>query len=69
MPASNSKYRSISLDRNILDFIEKSIKERKINRMKVGKDITIISVLREAVFLWLEKEGLSADAEKYLKQI
>lgn len=68
LPTPNSKFRSVSLDRGLADFIDKTIKEHKINRMKKGKDVTIISVLREALFLWFEQEGLSAEAEKYLEQ-
>ena len=62
------KHRSLSFEALLVDYVEKYLKDKKLERQREGKDTTIISVFREGLFLWLEKEGLLEDALAYLKQ-
>jgi len=69
MPQSNGKRRSISLDEEFAKFIEDYMEKNKFERLRAGKDVSIISVVREGLFLWAEKEGVLEELLKYLKQI
>lgn len=68
MPRPNSNKRSISLDEPLVNFIKKYLEDHKINRIKDGKDTTIVSVIREGLFLWAEKHGVLDQLLKYLQQ-
>ena len=68
MPRPNTKTKSVSLDEEYVFFIKDYLKERKYERLKAGKDDTVISVIREALFHWAEKEGVLEELLKHLKQ-
>ena len=68
MPTPESQRRSLSLDKNLVEYVEKYLSNHKFERLKDGKESSIVSVLREALFLWFEEKGLTEDVLKFLKQ-
>lgn len=48
---------TITLDKGFVDFLKKYLETHKIERMKEGKDTTSVSIIREALFCWAEKNG------------
>jgi len=60
--------RSLSVDRALVEFVEKYMTNHKLNRMKAGKPTTIISAFREGLFLWAEREGVLDELMAFLKQ-
>ena len=60
--------RSFSLDEEIAQFIEKYLDDHKYERLKEGKDHSLISIVREGLFLWAEKEGVLEELLKHLKR-
>ena len=68
MPTPESQRRSLSLDKNLVEYVEKYLANHKFERLKDGKESSIVSVLREALFLWFEEKGLTEDVLKFLKQ-
>ena len=67
MPRPNSDRDSISLDREIVDFIRTYIKEHRGERLRQGKDTTIVSIVREGLFLWAEKHGVLEELLEHLE--
>lgn len=59
---------SLTLDKPLVEFIKNYLENHRIERMKDGKDNSIISVVREALFIWAEQKGLTQELEKHLKQ-
>lgn len=68
MPTPKSQTRSLSLDKSLVEYVEKYLANHKIDRLKDGRPISIVSVLREALFLWFKEKGLTEDVEKFLEQ-
>jgi len=68
MPTPKSQRRSLSLDKPLVEYVEKYLANHKIERLKDGKDASIVSVLREALFLWFDHQGLTEDVLKFLEQ-
>jgi len=58
---------SLTLDKPIAEFIKQYLKEHRIERMKEGKDDSIISIIREALFIWAENKGLTQELLEHLK--
>lgn len=59
---------SISLDKAFVNFLKDYLVQHRIERIKEGKDTTVVSVVREGLILWAEKKGVLEELEKYLKQ-
>ena len=68
MPTNRSGRRSLSLDKSLVEYVEKYLANHKIERLRNGKDASIVSVVREALFLWFEEKGLTDDVLKFLAQ-
>ena len=68
MPTTDSKTASISLDKDFVEFLKKYIKEHRIELLQAGKADSIVSIIRQGLFYWAEKEGLLEEFQKYLKQ-
>ena len=68
MPRPNSNKRSISLDEDLVNFIKKYLDEHRVELMGAGKDTSIVSVIREGLFLWAKKHELLDELLKHLKQ-
>lgn len=68
MAKEANSHRSMSLDRPFLDFIEKYLKNHKVERQQEGKSLTMISVIREALFLWAKEKGVTDELMKFLEQ-
>ena len=69
MPRPDSKRRSVSIDEQIIGFIEKYLKDHKVERLRNGKDSSIVSIIREALFVWAEKHGVLDELLEYLKLV
>ena len=69
MPRADSKRRSVSIDEQIVGFIEKYLKDHRVERLRSGKDLSIVSVIREALFVWAEKRGVLDELLGYLKLV
>jgi len=68
MPSEKSGRRSLSFDKDLVEYIEKHLEKHKVERLKDGKGDSIVSVLREAFFLWCKEKGLPEDVLKFLGQ-
>jgi len=44
------------------------LKNHKIDRMEKGKPLTMASIVREAIFLWAEKNGVIDELKKFLEE-
>lgn len=61
-------HRSLSLDTPLLEFIEKYLANHKVERQLEGKANSIISVIREGLFLWAKENGVLDELTKFLKE-
>ena len=59
---------SLTLDEPLVQFIKDYLKDNKIERMKEGKDNSLISVIREALFVWAEQKGITKNLLEHLKE-
>lgn len=59
---------SLTLDQGFIDFLKQYLETHKIERFQNGKDMTTISIVREGLFLWAEKNGVLEDLKAHLKQ-
>ena len=59
---------SITLDEPLVEFIKQYLKDHRLERLQAGKDDSIVSVLREALFAWAEKKGILKELLDFLKQ-
>ena len=59
---------SITLDAPLVEFIKKYLDDHKLERFQAGKDDSIVSILREALFAWAEKQGVQKELLDFLKE-
>jgi len=60
--------RSITLRKKTIEFIQKWVKDHTAERLKAGKSLTTVSVIREGLILWATEQGVLDELLKALKQ-
>ena len=59
--------RSITLRKTTIEFINQWLKEHATDRLKDGKALTTVSIIREALLLWAEQHGILEELLKALE--
>jgi len=59
--------RSITLRKSEVGFIKKYLKEHANERLREGKALSVVSVIREGLLLWAEKEDVLDEFLRILK--
>ena len=63
---AGNTHKSISIGKGIIEFMKSYLKQHKMDRLAEGKDTSMASIIREALFLWARENNVEEDLKKFL---
>jgi len=59
-------HKSLSIGKEIIQFMKDYLEKHRLDRLAAGKDDSMASIIREAMFLWAKEHKVEEDLKKFL---